>query len=85
MTDLIYAYVTRSLNPELRREFEHHLSICPDCVNFFNTYKKTVGSARDLEASDIPSRVRRSVLSFLRQRMRRLGALVFFVLSQFTS
>jgi|ERR1041384_4596798 hypothetical protein len=82
MTDLVYGYVTDSLKPKLKRELERHLSICPDCVNFLKTYKKTVSTARGIEQSEIPARVRKNVLDFLRQRIRRLGALLLYVLSQ---
>ncbi len=41
-TDLILDYLSRELNSETTAEFEEHLSKCPDCVAFLNTYKKTL-------------------------------------------
>lgn len=41
-TDLILDYLSRELDSETTAEFEEHLSKCPDCVAFLNTYKKTI-------------------------------------------
>ncbi|MGB7293283.1 MAG: zf-HC2 domain-containing protein [Thermodesulfobacteriota bacterium] len=40
-TALIQDYITGELEPDIASELEKHLSICPDCVAFLNTYKKT--------------------------------------------
>jgi anti-sigma factor RsiW len=40
-TSLIQDYITRELEADMATELEKHLSICPDCVAFLNTYKKT--------------------------------------------
>ena len=39
LTDLIFNDLTDRLSPRVRREFERHLRVCPDCVSFLNTYK----------------------------------------------
>jgi anti-sigma factor RsiW len=41
-TSIIMDYITEALKPDIALEFEKHLSICPDCVAFLNTYKKTM-------------------------------------------
>ncbi len=41
-TDLLLDFITGELNPEINTEFEKHLGVCPDCVAFLNTYKKTI-------------------------------------------
>ncbi len=43
VTSLIQDYITGELEPDIASELEKHLSICPDCVAFLNTYKKTIG------------------------------------------
>jgi hypothetical protein len=73
MSELIFRYATDRLSPSLNREFERHLKICPDCVNFLNTYKKTVSVAGALDSTAIPRRVRNSVLTFLRKKIGRVG------------
>lgn len=40
-TSLIQDYITSEVEPDTAKEFEKHLSTCPDCVAFLNTYKKT--------------------------------------------
>ncbi|MGH7853828.1 MAG: anti-sigma factor family protein [Candidatus Binatia bacterium] len=84
ITDLIWKYVSDRLDPTLKREFEEHLRICPDCVNFLNTYKKTVSLARSISARAIPAKVRANVRAFLRQKIRRLATILFYFLSSMT-
>jgi Putative zinc-finger len=74
MSDLIFDYVTRRLSPSLTGDFERHLRICPDCVNFLNTYKKPVSVAGRLNSTAIPAKVRENVLAFLRKNMKRIVA-----------
>ncbi len=45
-TSLIFEFLSGELNPETNSEFEKHLEICPDCVAFLNTYRKTVELTR---------------------------------------
>jgi len=82
VTALVLGYLTDNLSARVRREFEHHLGICPDCVSFLNTYKKTVAVTKSVKQGDIPARVRDNILIFLRKRIRRIGALVIYVLTQ---
>ena len=84
ITDLIWKYVSDRLSPTLKCEFEEHLRICPDCVNFLNTYKKTVSLARSISASTIPANVRANVQAFLRKKIRRLAAIFLYFLSSVT-
>jgi len=73
MTDLIFDYLNDKLSPNVRRDFQQHLKICPDCVNFLNTYKKTVSESRSICSEEIPPRVRNNILNFLRRRVRKSG------------
>jgi anti-sigma factor RsiW len=41
-TGLILEFLSGELNPKTNSEFEQHLKVCPDCVAFLNTYKKTL-------------------------------------------
>lgn len=85
VTDLVLDYLSDRLSPGLKREFEKHLSICPDCVSFLNTYKKTVAVSKAVKPTDMPARVRDSIVSFLRQRARRIGAFLLYLVSYFTT
>lgn len=41
-TNLILEFLSGELSPESNSEFEKHLQVCPDCVAFLNTYRKTI-------------------------------------------
>jgi hypothetical protein len=71
VTDLILGYLNDALNPSLERDFKRHLRICPDCVNFLNTYKKTTFLTRAIRPEEIPPNIRENILDFLRRRVRR--------------
>jgi Putative zinc-finger len=74
ITDLVYAYLNDKLSRTVKRDFQQHLRVCPDCVSFLNTYKKIVGMTRSLRAEDMPSKVRENILDFLRRRIRKTRA-----------
>jgi len=67
---LIFDYLNNELSLSTKREFEAHLRICPDCVNFLNTYKKTVKLSRTLRYETLPDEVRKNVRNFLKRKNR---------------
>jgi Putative zinc-finger len=71
ITGLIFGYLNDTLSPSVERDFKRHLRICPDCVNFLNTYKKTVTASGSLRPEEIPPNVRDNILDFLRSRTRK--------------
>jgi hypothetical protein len=71
MTDLIFGYLNDTLRPAVKRDFQRHLRICPDCVNFLNTYKKTAAISASLRLEAMPAKVRENILEFLRNRLRK--------------
>jgi hypothetical protein len=73
ITDLMFRYLNHTLSPSVRRDFKRHLHICPDCVSFLNTYKKTASVTRSIRPEEIPPRLRNNILDFLRGRMRKSG------------
>lgn len=82
ITDLVLAYLNNQLGPRVTQTFERHLSICPDCVSFFNTYKKTIQTTRSVDPAQMPAKVRDNMLSFLRQQMRHVGSVLIYFISQ---
>ena len=48
--------------------FRRHLAQCSDCVNFFETYRKTPEISREALSAEIPVSVKESVRSFLSSR-----------------
>ncbi len=57
LTEFIMAYLDCELDDATRRTFEFHLSMCPACMAFMDTYKKTVALGRESFAcpSDKPA------------------------------
>jgi hypothetical protein len=54
-TSLIADYLTGALAPQVTSDLEHHLSLCPDCVAFLKTYKKTIQVTQSLLLSGLLS------------------------------
>lgn len=71
ITDLMFGYLNDTLSRSVMRDFQRHLRVCPDCVNFLNTYKTTVASSRSLRPDEMPANVRDNILDFLRKRIRK--------------
>ena len=53
-------YVEGELPEDEQVHFRRHLSLCPDCVTFFETYRRTPEVSRE------PASVRESVRNYLR-------------------
>jgi len=71
ITGLILDYLNGTLSPSVKRDFERHLRICPDCVNFLNTYNKTVTVSGSIRSETIPAKVRENIVDFHRGRIRK--------------
>jgi len=63
-------YLNDELSPRRKRDFQLHLEICPDCVNFLKTYKKTIQATGTLYPNDMPTEVRDSLWQFLCRKLR---------------
>jgi hypothetical protein len=83
ISDLVFDYLNEKLTPATKRDFEQHLSICPDCISFLNTYKKTVAVTSSVKVEQLPPKVRENILAFLRKRIPRSGVILFFVATFF--
>lgn len=66
--EFLIDYVDEKLPEERRRTFDSHLSICPDCVAYLDSYKKTVqiekltfSDEEDLPA-DLPEELVQAIL-----------------------
>jgi len=67
---LVLAYLNDELSPRRKRDFQQHLKICPDCVNFLRTYKKTIQATGTLYPDEMPPKVRDNIWQFLRRKLR---------------
>lgn len=71
IAELVSDYLHDNLEARLRRQFEAHLEICPDCVAFLKTFRKTVSVMRSVRTEDMPDHLRQNILTFLKSRARR--------------
>jgi len=51
-TDFIADYLSGDLSAEVRRAFEHHLDLCPNCVNYIASYKAAIELGRGALSAD---------------------------------
>lgn len=61
LADFLMDYVDGELAGDVRERFEHHLTLCPNCVRYVSAYRKTADLSRKayetLEAdADRPAR-----------------------------
>jgi hypothetical protein len=75
---LISNYLVGSIAPSVRVDFERHLSFCPDCAAFLQTYKKTIEVTREFLRSQTP-KLRSRGIQRLEKHGRSLAALALWV------
>jgi anti-sigma factor RsiW len=69
LTSFIADYLAGELDPATRQVFEHHLSICPNCVQYVTDYKRAVAVGHrayddlDALASDVPEGLIHAILA----------------------
>lgn len=66
LIDFIMSYLDGELPREQRAEFDRHLAACPSCVDYLNTYEKTVllakSCADDPVSDDVPESLVQAIL-----------------------
>jgi anti-sigma factor RsiW len=75
---MIGNYLTGTMAPRVRDEFEQHLSLCPDCAAFLKTYKKTIEVTRAFLRSQTPNPLPRR-MSLRDNHLRSLMAFTFWL------
>ncbi|HXU64321.1 MAG TPA: zf-HC2 domain-containing protein [Polyangia bacterium] len=68
LIDFCFDYIEGALPESEQVGFRRHLGQCPDCVCFFETYRRTPELTREALATKIPPSVRESIRSFLLAR-----------------
>lgn len=65
--DFVMAYLDGDLPERERAIFDAHLSICPDCVNYVESYKSTIALTKQTklptDAAPIPDDLVRAILA----------------------
>jgi anti-sigma factor RsiW len=67
--EFLWAYVAGELPPAKVGEFERHLAVCPSCVAYLDSYRKTIELERGaLEADEeLPEDLINAVMGALRR------------------
>jgi anti-sigma factor RsiW len=68
LVDFCLDYIEGDLPEDEQVRFRRHLGQCPDCVTFFETYRRTPDVTREALGTSIPDSVRESVRAYLRAR-----------------
>ena len=68
LIDYCLDYIEGDLPDDEQTRFRRHLGYCPDCVTFFETYRKTPEVSRTLLGTSMPLAVKEAVRMFLRDR-----------------
>ena len=58
LIDFLADYLDGGLAPEVRAGLEIHLSVCPGCVDYLESYRKTIRLAKQACEPDAELRVR---------------------------
>jgi len=61
-------YLEGELPDDEQVRFRRHLGQCPDCVTFFETYRRTAEISRRAVQAAMPEALKRTIQSFLRER-----------------
>lgn len=76
LAEFLSDYLTGELSPQVRAAFEHHLTLCPACVNYLAAYRATVElnrrafSTAEAEAeavADVPDDLVKAILASRRR------------------
>lgn len=68
----IVDYVDGQLPAATLADFEHHLDVCPSCVNYLRSYRQSIAVARAagraprVELQDVPEELVRAILHTVR-------------------
>lgn len=62
-------YVDGTLGPEMVEDFERHLAICPPCVAYLNTYRRTRELAGRMDRAAMPAEMRSQLQRYLLARL----------------
>ena len=69
INEFLADYLGDGLPPDARREFDEHLAVCPACVNYLESYKRTIRLEKEAFAEEqrdpppIPEELIRAVLA----------------------
>lgn len=68
MMDLLVEYLEGDLDEEKERHLEFHLELCPPCMNFLDSYKKTGKVCRSALEKNMPPELKSNLKMFLKEK-----------------
>jgi anti-sigma factor RsiW len=65
LIEFLGEYAADSLEPARRHEFDRHLSVCPSCVAYLDSYRETTKMAKAamVDIEDVPPEVLTAILA----------------------
>jgi anti-sigma factor RsiW len=72
--DLLADYVDGALEPEAVGELEAHLTKCPPCVAYLNTYRKTRDVVGLAGAAQMPPEMKDILRQLMVRKLKRPGS-----------
>lgn len=63
LIDFIGAYLDEELPGDERAEFERHLAVCPSCMSYLSTYRKTIALTQASGDAPAPADVPESLVA----------------------
>jgi anti-sigma factor RsiW len=66
---LLFEFVQGELDPETQRKFEIHISDCPPCLEYIETYRRTIALTREhgLPPVEMPHELQDKLHEFIQQ------------------
>lgn len=62
LIDFIMSYLDNELPDDQRAEFDRHMAACPSCVDYLETYEKTVLLTKAATDDPVPAEVPESLV-----------------------
>ncbi|MBW1881273.1 MAG: zf-HC2 domain-containing protein [Deltaproteobacteria bacterium] len=65
------AFHDGDLLPPEREAYEHHLEVCPDCANFYHSFRATIDRARDVLSVEPPPGLAEELVRSVREKLAK--------------
>jgi ribose 5-phosphate isomerase A len=71
--EVLMEYLEATLSSDVNQELERHLSACPPCQAYLNTYRKTADLAGQVGRQEMPEEMKRHLREFLLAQLGKHG------------
>jgi anti-sigma factor RsiW len=68
---LLFDYAQGNLDPDTAKKLEKHIGDCPPCLEYVESYRKTIGACRKhcTPAKDIPRELEKKLHDFIAKEL----------------